>query len=96
MNARMNRRGRGIKKHISSRTLHAKNMDGTAHVVRIDNLQVVITRHGKPAAVVIGFRDEDDWFDYRVEHDERFLRKVAKAREEIRKGKYVTLDELSD
>ncbi len=58
--------------------------------------EVVITRHGKPAAVVIGFRDEDDWFDYRIEHDERFLRRVARVREEIRKGKYVTLDELSD
>jgi prevent-host-death family protein len=58
--------------------------------------EVLITRHGKPAAVVIGFRDEDDWFDYKIEHDERFLRKIAKAREEIRKGAYVTLDELSD
>jgi prevent-host-death family protein len=56
--------------------------------------EVLITRHGKPAAIVIGFHDEDDWFDYRVEHDERFLRKIAKAREEIRKGQYVTLEEL--
>ena len=58
--------------------------------------EVLITRHGKPAAMVIGFRDEDDWFDYKIEHDERFLRKIAKAREEIRKGQYVTLDELPD
>jgi len=27
---------------------------------------------------------------------ERFLRKIAKAREEIRKGEHVTLDELPD
>jgi prevent-host-death family protein len=40
--------------------------------------KVVITHHGKPAAVVIGLRD-DDWFDHRVEHDERFLRKVSRA-----------------
>jgi hypothetical protein len=46
--------------------------------------------------VVIGFRDEDDWFDYKIEHDERFLRRIARAREEIRKREYVTLDELSD
>ena len=58
--------------------------------------EVLITRHGRPAAVVIGFHDEDDWFDYKLEHDESFLRKIAKAREEIRKGQYVTLDELSD
>jgi prevent-host-death family protein len=58
--------------------------------------EVLITRHGKPAAVVIGFRDEDDWFDYKIEHDEKFLRRIAKAREEIRKGEYVTLDELPE
>lgn len=58
--------------------------------------QVLIIRHGKPAAVVIGFQDEDDWFDYRLEHDEAFLRKIAKAREEIRQGKFGTLDKLPD
>jgi len=58
--------------------------------------EVLITRHGKPAAVVIGFRNEDDWFDYKLEHDEKFLRKIAKARDEIRQGKYVRLEELAD
>ena len=56
--------------------------------------EVLITRHGKPAAIIIGFRDEEDWFDYRLEHDERFLRKIAKAREEIRKGRFVRLKDL--
>ena len=56
--------------------------------------EVVITRHGKPAAVIVGFRDEDDWFDYRMEHDEDFLRKIAEAREDIRQGRYISLDEL--
>lgn len=55
---------------------------------------VIITRHGKPAAVVIGFHDEDDWFDYRLEHDEEFLAKIAEAREDIRHGRFITLDEL--
>ena len=29
--------------------------------------------HGKPAGVLIGFEFEEDWFDYRLEHDPRFL-----------------------
>ena len=33
---------------------------------------VIITRHGKPAGVLIGFESEDDWFEYRLEHDPRF------------------------
>lgn len=58
--------------------------------------EVVITRHGKPAAIVIGFHDEDDWLDYRLEHDEAFLEKIAKARKEIRDGHFATLDKLPD
>ena len=58
--------------------------------------EILITRHGKPAAVMIGFRNEDDWFDYKLEHDENFLRKIAKARKEIRDGRFVTLDELPE
>jgi prevent-host-death family protein len=56
--------------------------------------EVVITRHGKPAAVVIGFHDEDDWIDYRLEHDEAFLRKIAESRDDIRQGRFITLDQL--
>ena len=58
--------------------------------------QVLITNHGKPAAVIIGFHDEDDWLDYRLEHDERFLNKIAQARQEIREGQFVSLDDLPD
>lgn len=57
---------------------------------------VLITRHGRPAALVIGFHDEDDWFDYRLEHDERFLRRIARARKDIREGRFVPLDDLPD
>ncbi|HEX5279113.1 MAG TPA: type II toxin-antitoxin system Phd/YefM family antitoxin [Micropepsaceae bacterium] len=31
--------------------------------------EIIITRHGKPAGVLIGFETDDDWFDYRLEHD---------------------------
>jgi prevent-host-death family protein len=42
--------------------------------------EIVITRHGKPKGVLIGFRPEEDWFDYRLENDPRFLDRVARAR----------------
>lgn len=56
--------------------------------------EIVITRHGKPAAVLIGFKSEDDWFDYRLENDPRFLRRVLKARESIRAGRGVRLEDI--
>jgi prevent-host-death family protein len=58
--------------------------------------QVVITRHGKPAGVLIGFRSEDDWFDYRLENDPRFLARVAAARKNLREGGGVKLEDLDE
>jgi prevent-host-death family protein len=56
--------------------------------------QIVITRHGKPAGVLIGFKTEDDWFDYRLENDPRFLDRVEKARASIRAGRGVRLEDV--
>ena len=49
--------------------------------------EVIITRHGKPAGVLIGFGSEDDWFDYRLEHDPAFRRRIELARASLRRGK---------
>lgn len=56
--------------------------------------EIVITRHGKPAGVLIGFESEDDWFEYRLEHDPRFLRRIEQARASLRAGRGVRLEEL--
>jgi len=55
---------------------------------------VVITRHGKPAGVLIGFESEDDWFEFRLENDPRFLARVEKARASLRAGRGVRLEDL--
>lgn len=55
--------------------------------------EVLITRHGKPAGVLIGFESEDDWFDYRLEHDPRFLRRIEAARRSLRSGRGVRLED---
>jgi prevent-host-death family protein len=56
--------------------------------------EIVITRHGKPAGVLIGFASEDDWFDYRLENDPRFLRRIDNARASLRAGRGVRLEEI--
>jgi prevent-host-death family protein len=56
--------------------------------------EVVITRHGKPAGVLIGFESEEDWFDYRLENDPRFLQRVESARRSLMSGKGVRLEDL--
>ena len=57
--------------------------------------EVVITRHGKPAGILIGFESEDEWFDYRLEHDPAFLQRVEKARQSLRTGRGVKLEDVS-
>jgi prevent-host-death family protein len=56
--------------------------------------EILITRHGKPAGVLVGFASEDDWFDYKLENDPRFLQRIARARESLQAGKGVKLEEL--
>jgi prevent-host-death family protein len=56
--------------------------------------EIIITRHGKPAGVLIGFQSEEDWFDYRLENDPRFLERIAQARESLRAGRGVKLSDV--
>jgi prevent-host-death family protein len=56
--------------------------------------EIVITRHGKPAGLLIGFESEDDWFDYRLENDPSFLQRIEKARNSIKSGKGVRLEDI--
>ncbi len=56
--------------------------------------EVVITRHGRPAGVLIGFESEDDWFDYRLENDPRFLARIESARHSLREGRGVRIEDL--
>ena len=56
--------------------------------------EIVITRHGKPAGVLIGFKSEDDWFDYKLENDPRFLQRIEQARKSLRAGRGIRLEDL--
>jgi prevent-host-death family protein len=56
--------------------------------------EIVITRHGKPAGVLIGFASEDDWFEYRLENDPRFLKRIAQARRGVGSGRGTPLADL--
>ncbi len=56
--------------------------------------EIVITRHGKPAGILIGFETEDDWFDYRLENDPRFLNRIEQARASLRSGHGIKLEDI--
>jgi prevent-host-death family protein len=56
--------------------------------------EVVITRHGRPAGILIGFASEDDWFDYRLEHDPRFLKRIEAARRSVKSGRGLRIEDI--
>jgi len=58
--------------------------------------EIVITRHGKPAGVLIGFGSEDDWFEYRLVNDPRFLRRIEAARQGFRDGRGIRPEDVED
>jgi prevent-host-death family protein len=56
--------------------------------------EVIITRHGRPAGVLIGFGTEEDWFEYRLANHPEFVRRVRKARADIAAGRGVKLEDV--
>ena len=58
--------------------------------------EIVITRNGRPAGVLIGFSSEDDWLDYQLENDSRFLRRIEQARKSLREGRGVRIEMSSE
>ncbi len=73
--------------------LHEAKDDLSKYLRDAEKEEILITRHGKPAGVLIGFSSEDDWFEYRLEHDPRFLRRISQARSSIAAGKGINLEE---
>jgi len=56
--------------------------------------EIVITRNGKPAGVLMGFASEDDWLDYQLENDPRFLNRVEQARDSLRERRGVRNEDV--
>jgi prevent-host-death family protein len=68
--------------------------DLSRYLREAETQEIVITRHGKPAGILIGFESEEDWFEYRLENDPRFLRRIEQARNSLQAGRGVRLEDL--
>lgn len=56
--------------------------------------EVVITNDGKPVGILKGFASEDDYLEYRLLNDPRFLNVIERSRKEARGGKVTKLGDL--
>jgi len=83
-------RKRQLKKEVP---LAEVKDDFSRYLREAEKGEILITRHGKPAGVLIGFGSDGDWFDYRLENDPRLLKRVAAARASVRAGKGIRLED---
>ena len=72
----------------------AKN-DLSKYLRTAEKEDVLITRHGRPAGILVGFASDEDWYEYLLENDPRFLRRIESARRSLRAGRGILLDRLS-
>jgi len=84
-----------IEKAMKQVALSELKDDLSRYLRLAEKEEIVITKHGKPAGVLVGFSSEDEWFEYKLEHDQRFLNRIAQARASLQAGKGVRLEELS-
>jgi hypothetical protein len=58
-----------------------------------ESKEIVISRDRKPAGLLIGFGSEEDWLDYQLENDPRFLRRIEQAPKSLRAGRGVRIED---
>ena len=68
--------------------------DLSRYLREAETQEIIITRHGRPAGILIGFESEEDWFEYRLENDPRFLRRIEQARDSLQAGRGVHLEDV--
>lgn len=57
---------------------------------------VIITRHGVPAGILIGFADPEEWWEELVLRHPQFQERVTQARENLRAGRGRTIEQLRE
>jgi prevent-host-death family protein len=70
--------------------------DLSRYLREAETQEIIITRHGRPAGILIGFESEEDWFEYRLENDPRFLRRIEQARDSLQAGRGVRLEDVKE
>ena len=55
---------------------------------------IIITRHGVPAGILIGVEDPEDVWEELLLNSPQFKARIAQARANVRAGRFKTLDEI--
>jgi prevent-host-death family protein len=57
---------------------------------------IIITRHGVPAGMLIGFEDSEDWWEELLLNHPRFQARIEQARRSLRTGKGISIETMRE
>jgi prevent-host-death family protein len=66
----------------------------SAYIDESHESPIIVTRNGRPVAMIIAIEDEDDLDSLLLVHDQRFLRLLEEARQRVRVTGGVSLAEM--
>ncbi len=75
-------------------TRRHRNFVMTCHSVR-SSYNLVRMKFKMLFGILIGFASEEDWIDYRLENDPRFLARVAQVRASYQAGLGIRIEDVS-
>ena len=57
---------------------------------------IIITQHGVPACMLIGFQNSDNWWEELLLRHPLFKARIAQSRQQLREGQGTTIEQLRD
>jgi hypothetical protein len=82
------------QRHACVEVLPSDSPQGRRRLEPRSRKSTIILAKSALRLILIGFESEEDWFDYRLEHDARFLRRIEQARNSLRAGRGVRLEDV--
>ena len=71
-------------------------MASTRYLRMAEKEDIIITRHGVPAGILIGFEDPEAWWEELLLREPRFRERVAQARNSLRDGQGSSIEQLRE
>jgi len=66
----------------------------SAYIDAAKESAIVVTRNGKPVALLTSIMEDDDLDSLLLTHDRGFMRLLARARERVHAGRYLTSEQF--
>ena len=66
----------------------------SAYLKESENGPVIVTRNGRPVAVLLGMQDEDEIERLVLAHSPKFQALLEKSRQQIRDGQWLSADDF--